>query len=320
MTLDVAAVRAHFPALAAGVAHFDGPGGSQVPDVVAEAVAATLTAPIANRGRVTAGRAQRRRRRRRRPGRRWPTCSAADPGGDRLRPQHDPADLRLSRALAKRLGPGRRGRGHPARPRREHPALGAWPPRPRARPSAGPTSTRRPASSTAATIAAVLAERTRLVAVTGASNLIGTRPDVAAIAALAHDAGALLYVDGVHLTAHAPVDVAALGADFFACSPYKFLGPHCGVLAGRAGAAGDAAPGQAAAVDRRRARAVRAGHAALRAAGRHHGRGRLPRRRSAAAGRAPRRRAAGRGDDRAGGARGRAAASASRTGWRSCPG
>ena len=70
---------------------------------------------------------------------------------------------------------------------------------------------------------------------------IGTRPDVPAIAALVHEAGALLYVDGVHLTAHAPVDVAALGADFFVCSPYKFLGPHCGVLAGRPGAAGDAA-------------------------------------------------------------------------------
>jgi selenocysteine lyase/cysteine desulfurase len=77
----------------------------------------------------------------------------------------------------------------------------------------------------------VLSERTRLVAVTGASNLIGTRPPVAEIARLAHDAGALLAVDGVHLTAHAPVDVAALGADFFTCSPYKFLGPHCGVLA-----------------------------------------------------------------------------------------
>jgi selenocysteine lyase/cysteine desulfurase len=46
-----------------------------------------------------------------------------------------------------------------------------------------------------------------------------------------HAAGALLAVDGVHLTAHAPVDVWALGADFYLCSPYKFLGPHCGVLA-----------------------------------------------------------------------------------------
>jgi selenocysteine lyase/cysteine desulfurase len=53
---------------------------------------------------------------------------------------------------------------------------------------------------------------------------------VPAIAAAAHRAGALCYVDGVHLTAHAPVDVAALGADVYACSPYKFLGPHLGTL------------------------------------------------------------------------------------------
>src|SRR5918912_1221221 len=55
--------------------------------------------------------------------------------------------------------------------------------------------------------------------------------DVAAVSALAHGAGALTYVDGVHLTAHSLVDVAALGADFFSCSPYKFLGPHLGVVA-----------------------------------------------------------------------------------------
>src|SRR3982751_5530502 len=54
MTYDVAAVRAHFPALRAGTAHFDGPGGTQVPEVVARAVADTLTSPIANRGRITA--------------------------------------------------------------------------------------------------------------------------------------------------------------------------------------------------------------------------------------------------------------------------
>ncbi len=81
-------------------------------------------------------------------------------------------------------------------------------------------------------VAAVLSHRTRLVALTGASNLLGTRPDLRAVAAEVRRAGALLYVDGVHLTAHAPVDVVALGADFYACSPYKFSGPHCGVLAG----------------------------------------------------------------------------------------
>jgi selenocysteine lyase/cysteine desulfurase len=71
------------------------------------------------------------------------------------------------------------------------------------------------------------------VAVTAASNLIGTRPPIADIARVVHDAGALLYVDGVHATAHVSVDIGSLGADLYACSPYKFLGPHCGVAAGR---------------------------------------------------------------------------------------
>ncbi len=84
---------------------------------------------------------------------------------------------------------------------------------------------------TAADVAAQLTGRTRLVAVTGASNLIGTRPPLAEIAQLAHDRGALLSVDAVHLTAHAPIDAKAFGADLLFCSPYKFLGPHCGVLA-----------------------------------------------------------------------------------------
>jgi len=79
----------------------------------------------------------------------------------------------------------------------------------------------------------VLSPSTMLVAVTGASNLLGTRPDIPAISAAVHATDALLYVDGVHLTAHAPVDLVALGADFYACSPYKFLGPHCGVVAAR---------------------------------------------------------------------------------------
>jgi cysteine desulfurase family protein (TIGR01976 family) len=74
----------------------------------------------------------------------------------------------------------------------------------------------------------LLTDRTRLVAVTAASNLLGTRPDTERIADLVHQAGALLYVDGVHLTAHAAVD--ATYADFYVCSPYKFFGPHLGAL------------------------------------------------------------------------------------------
>jgi hypothetical protein len=80
-----------------------------------------------------------------------------------------------------------------------------------------------------------LTSHTRLVAVTGASNLLGTRPDVAGITAAAHAVGALAYVDGVHLTPHSAVDVAQLGADFYACSPYKIFGPHHGVLAAQPG-------------------------------------------------------------------------------------
>ena len=83
----------------------------------------------------------------------------------------------------------------------------------------------------AADVAAVLTERSRLVAITGASNLIGTRPPLAEIGRVVHGAGALFAVDGVHLTAHAFIDISEIGADLFVCSPYKFLGPHCGVLA-----------------------------------------------------------------------------------------
>jgi cysteine desulfurase family protein (TIGR01976 family) len=72
----------------------------------------------------------------------------------------------------------------------------------------------------------LVTERTRVVAVTAASNAIGTRPDVPAIAGIAHAAGALVYVDGVHATPHAPTDVPALGADFYVTSAYKWSGPH----------------------------------------------------------------------------------------------
>jgi len=75
--------------------------------------------------------------------------------------------------------------------------------------------------------------RTRLVAVTAASNAIGTCPDVARVVSLARAAGALSFVDGVHAAAHQLPDVQALDCDFYACSPYKFYGPHLGVLWGR---------------------------------------------------------------------------------------
>src|SRR3954469_6234402 len=228
MTYDVAAVRAQFPALRAGAAHFDGPGGTQVPEPVARAVADTLTSPIANRGRMTAaertaddvvlGARQA-----------MADLLGADPRGIVFGRSATQLTFDISRALAAGWGPD----DEVVVSHLDHDAnIRPWV---RAAEAAGATVrwiAFDPATGelTADDVAEVLTDRTRLVAVTGASNLIGTRPPVAEIAALVHGAGAFLAVDGVHLTAHAPVDVRALGADFYTCSPYKFLGPHCGVL------------------------------------------------------------------------------------------
>jgi cysteine desulfurase family protein (TIGR01976 family) len=229
MTYDVAAVRARFPALQTGTAHFDGPGGTQVPDAVARAVAATLTSPIANRGQVTA--AERLADDVVRDARQaLADLLGADPRGVVLGRSATQLTFDVSRALAAGWGPGDEvvvsRLDHDANVRPWVIAAGAagatvrWVP---FDPATG--------ELTVDDVTEVLTERTTLVAVTGASNLIGTRPPVAAIAERAHAVGALLAVDGVHLTAHAPVDVRALGADLYTCSPYKFLGPHCGVLA-----------------------------------------------------------------------------------------
>ena len=79
----------------------------------------------------------------------------------------------------------------------------------------------------------VITERTRLVCVGGASNLTGTINDVTSICAKARAAGAMTYIDAVQLAPHVPTDVQQIGCDFFVCSPYKFFGPHQGVLWGR---------------------------------------------------------------------------------------
>lgn len=226
---DVDAVRARFPALAEGAAHFDGPGGSQVPDAVADAVAGTLRSAVANRGSVT--RAERRAEEIVVAARQ----AAADllnaqPGGVVFGRSMTQLTYEFARAMAKDWGDG----DEVVVSRLDHDAnIRPWV---QAAQAAGATvrwADFDPDSGELDTgaVAGVLSDRTRLVAVTGASNLTGSRPDVRAIADAVHAAGALLYVDGVHLTPHASIDMVALGADFFACSPYKFLGPHLGLVA-----------------------------------------------------------------------------------------
>lgn len=228
---DVAAVRRHFPALREGAAHFDGPGGTQTPDVVAHAVADTLTSAVANRGVITTAE--------RRAEDIVGACRAAlgdllgtDPRGIVFGRSATQLTYDLSRALAKDWGPG----DEIVVTRLDHDAnVRPWV---QAADAAGATivwADFDPATGAQGIehFEAVVTDRTKLVAMTGASNLIGTKPPVCKTARLVHDAGALLWVDGVHATAHESVDLVDLGADFWSCSPYKFLGPHCGVVASR---------------------------------------------------------------------------------------
>jgi cysteine desulfurase family protein (TIGR01976 family) len=229
MTLDVARLRTAFPSLASGIAHFDGPGGTQTPLAVGQAILDTLTGPLSNRGTsvaserrsddaVTAFRA---------------ACAdllAADPRGIVF----GRSATQLTYDFAKHLSRDWSAGDEVVVSRLDHDANV----RPWIQAAEHTGATVRWIELDAATgeldldsLDAALSERTRLVAVTAASNLIGTIPPVRTIADRAHAVGALVWVDGVHYTAHHVVDVEALGADFFVCSPYKFFGPHCGVLA-----------------------------------------------------------------------------------------
>ena len=261
MTYDVARVRDCFPALSEGAAHFDGPGGSQVPRQVGVAIAETITASIANRGTVTAaeqradavvGEARQA----------MADLVGATPAGVVFGRSMTQLTFDVSRALAKQWSAG----DEVVVTRLDHDAnIRPWV---RAAEMAGATVRWAPFDPATGELAVesvteLIGERTRVVALTGASNLLGTRPDVRAVADAAHAHGALVYVDGVHQTPHVPVDMAAAGADFFVCSPYKFLGSAPRRAGGRPGAARDDRARQAAARHRRRTRALRAGHPPL---------------------------------------------------------
>ena len=223
-SFDVAAVRALYPALADGHAYLDGAAGTQVPDSVIEAIAAAYRGGIGNlggtfaaSGRSVAIVAEAR-------------AAVADlvggvPEGVVFGPSATALAYRIADALSRSWTAG----DDIVVSRLDHDSnVRPWI---QAAGRAGVTvQWAEPDLVTgelpAAQYAELVGPRTRLVAVTAASNAIGTRPDVAAIAALAHQAGALCYVDGVHATPHVPVDITALGADFYATSAYKWSGPH----------------------------------------------------------------------------------------------
>ena len=221
-------IRAQFPGLAGGAAALDGAAGTMVPEAVVDAVAGALRFAMANRDGAFAA-----------SGRSTETEAAARAAladlvggtgdGVVIGPSMTTLTFHFADTLSAGWGPGDEivvtSLDHDANIR----------PWVRAAQQTGATVRWAEfdlASGELATetVTALIGERTRLVAVTAASNVIGTRPDVRAIADGAHAAGALTYVDGVHATAHGPTDVGALGADFYACSTYKLFGPHAGTV------------------------------------------------------------------------------------------
>jgi cysteine desulfurase family protein (TIGR01976 family) len=228
---DVAKVRARFPALESGLAFFDGPGGSQTPDVVAESVRSTLVSPLSNRGDLTIAQDNAERtvvEAREALG----DLLGAAPGGVVFGRSFTQLTFDLSRAMAKDWGPG----DEVVVTRLDHDAnVRPWVIAAEATGAAVRWVDFDPGSGELSmeSLEDALTDRTRLVAVTGASNLIGTRPDLSTVAERVHAVGAWLYADAVHLTPHASVSLEQSGADFVGCSTYKFFGPHAGVVAGR---------------------------------------------------------------------------------------
>ena len=228
MTFDVTRVRAAYPALNDGYAYLDGAAGTQMPSAVIEAIAETYRLGIGNMGgafpasaRATGIVAECRRA--------LADLTGGDPRGVILGPNMTTLTYRLADTLSRNWGPG----DEVVVSRLDHDAII----RPWVQAAGRSDAMVRWAEVDVSTTelpvtqyADLLSEHTRLVAVTAASNIVGTRPDLAAIAAAAHEVGALCYVDGVHATPHVPVDVAAFGADFYATSAYKWSGPHIGAV------------------------------------------------------------------------------------------
>jgi cysteine desulfurase family protein (TIGR01976 family) len=231
VALEVDAVRARFSALRTRTALFDGPGGTQVPDSVIEAIAAYLRESNANLGgafgssrRSDALLAQAR------------LAAAAflrcDPGEAFFGANMTTLNFALTRTIGRTLAGGDRilvtDLDHDGN-------ISPW------------LELSRDLGLEVASVGVnddttldyddlerQLDERTRVVAFPLASNAVGTLTDAKRIVELAHDAGALAWADAVHFGPHGPIDVGDLGVDVLLCSPYKFFGPHLGLAYVRA--------------------------------------------------------------------------------------
>ena len=228
--LDVAAVRARYAALDRRLAFFDGPGGTQCPDEVIDAISlylresnANIGAPYETSRRTDALVATAHER--------AGAFLGCEPGEVAFGQSMTALNFLLTRALARELEAG----DEVLVTRLDHDANVA------------------PWLALADDIGIVVefvdvddqlmvdlddlaakrSSRTRVVAFPAAANSVGTAPDIRRVVELAHEVGALAWVDAVHYGPHGPIDVAAWGCDVLICSPYKFFGPHMGMAFGR---------------------------------------------------------------------------------------
>jgi cysteine desulfurase family protein (TIGR01976 family) len=229
-TIDVEAVRRRFSALQGGFAFLDAPGGSQVPDEVGDAIARALREASANLGAVYATSLRVKEILETAEGHaaRFLGC---DPHEVVFGPNMTSLNFTLSRTAGRAFEPGDEiivssldhdggvapwlELAHDKGLTVHHIELNA------------------DTTMDYDDLASKLGDRTRVVAFAWASNAVGTIVDAQRVCSMAHDAGALAWVDAVHYAAHEPIDVREVGADVLICSPYKFCGPHLGMAYGR---------------------------------------------------------------------------------------
>jgi len=235
LALDLTRVRSQFPSLSQTVAgqpavFLDGPGGTQVPQRVIDAISDYLKNSNAN---TCGAYATSRRTDAVIAGARAAMADlfACDPDEVVFGPNMTTLTFALSRSLGRELGPG----DEILLTHLDHDAnVSPW----RALEERGVTIrfvdvNQEDCTLNMADLAQKLNSRTRVVAVGYASNAVGTINDVREIVRLAHQKGALAYIDAVHYAPHGPIDVRALDCDFLVCSSYKFFGPHMGILYGK---------------------------------------------------------------------------------------
>jgi cysteine desulfurase family protein (TIGR01976 family) len=234
-TLDLAWVRPQFPSLAHvidghRVAYLDGPGGTQVPQAVIDAISKYLSTSNANTcGAYATSRQTDRVLADARSA--MADFMGCDPDEIVFGANMTSLTFAISRAMGRELGPG----DEILLTHLDHDAnISPW----RTLEECGVKIQFADIREEDCTLdledlAGKITPRTKVVAVGYASNAVGTINDVKTIVRLAHEAGALAYIDAVHYAPHGPIDVGELDCDFLACSTYKFFGPHIGVLYGK---------------------------------------------------------------------------------------